>query len=91
VVGAITQLILPRGNGIHSLAGLEKLYAIEELDLAHNVIGSLSEVARLGRLPSLTRVWFEGNPIELGRNYRAEVLGLLQDGDKVSMLRLNLA
>lgn len=82
VVGAITQLIL-RGNGIHSLAGLEKLYAIEALDLAHNVIGSLSEVARLGRLPSLTRLWLEGNPIELRRKYRAEVLGLLQDGEKV--------
>jgi Leucine-rich repeat (LRR) protein len=76
------------------LAGLEKLYAIEELDLAHNVIGSLSEVARLGRLPSLTRLWFEGNPIELRRNYRAEVLGrlgLLQDGDKVSRPTSNLA
>ncbi|GAQ87126.1 hypothetical protein KFL_003330070 [Klebsormidium nitens] len=84
VVGAITQLIL-RGNGIHSLAGLEKLYAIEALDLAHNVIGSLSEVARLGQLPSLTRLWLEGNPIELRRNYRAEVLGLLQDGEKVKL------
>ncbi|GMF64526.1 unnamed protein product [Phytophthora lilii] len=61
-------------NRIASLKGLEKLTALERLDVSHNLIDDITEVELLTRLPRLTYVKLEFNPIARRPDYRREVL-----------------
>lgn len=61
-------------NRITSLKGLEKLTALERLDVSHNLIDDITEVELLMRLPKLTYVKMEFNPIARRPDYRREVL-----------------
>ncbi|KAL6869985.1 hypothetical protein ACO1O0_001320 [Amphichorda felina] len=57
---AITALNL-RANRLQSLAGVEKLYPLERLDLRDNRLTDPSELARLTGIPEIREIWVEGN------------------------------
>ncbi|KAF6762963.1 leucine rich repeat domain-containing protein [Ephemerocybe angulata] len=62
-LGQILYLNLSH-NRLESLCGLERLHALERVDLR-------SEVGRLATLPNITELWIEGNPfIEYEEQYR---------------------
>jgi len=61
-------------NGISSLEGLEKLMALERLDVSHNLLHDVTELELLTRLPRLTYVKMEFNPLSQRPDYRREVL-----------------
>ena len=68
------QILSLRHNQISELGALSKLYSLVQLDLAYNIIGSLSEVECLIELPLLQNLWLEHNPIETMESYRWKVL-----------------
>lgn len=49
-------------NRIDNLSGLDRLFALERLDLRQNRLRESLEVSRLAALPCLLEVWIEGNP-----------------------------
>ncbi|PPR07392.1 hypothetical protein CVT26_013708 [Gymnopilus dilepis] len=49
-------------NRLESLCGLERLLALERIDLRHNLLDESSEIGRLTALPNLSDIWLEGNP-----------------------------
>lgn len=63
VVGNLRSLKL-RGNLIAQTTGLDRMFSLEDVDLADNQIHGLEEAGRLSKLPLLRRVWLEGNPLE---------------------------
>ena len=69
-LGQVLSLNLSH-NRLESLCGLERLHALERVDLRSNVIDESSEVGRLATLPNITDVWVEGNPfVEIEEAYR---------------------
>ena len=58
----LTELNLS-GNRISALDGLESLQALVTLDMSHNLVSSISEVAKLAKNKSLTVLILEGNPL----------------------------
>ncbi|KAL5485169.1 hypothetical protein ACEPAI_7811 [Sanghuangporus weigelae] len=69
-LGQVLVLNLAR-NRLDSLCGLERLMALERVDLRHNAIDESAEVGRLAVLPNIQEVWIEGNPfVEIEENYR---------------------
>ena len=69
-LGQVLSLNLSR-NRLESICGLERLLAIERIDLRHNLIDESLEVGRLATLPNIVEVWVEGNPfVEVEENYR---------------------
>ncbi|KAH0827835.1 leucine rich repeat domain-containing protein [Lanmaoa asiatica] len=59
------------GNRLESICGLERLMALERVDLRFNHIDESAEVGRLATLPNIGEVWIEGNPLtEIEDNYR---------------------
>lgn len=70
VLGQILHLNLSH-NRLESICGLERLLALERVDLRHNVMEESAEVGRLATLPNIAEVWVEGNPfIDLEEGYR---------------------
>lgn len=61
VLGNIQELDL-RGNRLTLLAGLDRLWALERLDVRDNRIDDATEVGRLTALPNIQDIWVEGNP-----------------------------
>ncbi|GAA5885613.1 hypothetical protein JCM3774_004864 [Rhodotorula dairenensis] len=61
-LGAVEALNLSR-NRIENLSGLDRLPALERLDLRENAVYDVLEVSRLARLPHLREVWLAGNPL----------------------------
>ena len=61
VLGNIQELDL-RGNRLTVLAGLERLWALERLDVRDNRIEDIGEIGRLTSLPNVFDIWVEGNP-----------------------------
>ncbi|KAI0314921.1 hypothetical protein OF83DRAFT_1174317 [Amylostereum chailletii] len=58
-------------NRLESLCGLERLMALERVDVRHNVLEESAEVGRLATLPNIVEVWVEGNPfVEYEESYR---------------------
>ena len=58
-------------NRLESLCGLERLAALERVDLRNNFVEETAEVGRLSILPNISAVWVEGNPlVELEEGYR---------------------
>ncbi|EQK99441.1 hypothetical protein G6O67_003142 [Ophiocordyceps sinensis] len=70
---AITALNL-RANRLQSLAGVEKLYPLERLDLRDNRLTDPLELARLTGIPDLREIWVEGNPFSrTHKDYRVTI------------------
>ncbi|KDO27894.1 hypothetical protein SPRG_07167 [Saprolegnia parasitica CBS 223.65] len=72
----VTSLVL-HTNALASVKGIAKMYGLQTLDLGHNAIPSLSDVAPLAALPLLQYLTLTGNPFEVDEEaYRCEVLQL---------------
>lgn len=68
-----------RANRLQSLAGVEKLYPLERLDLRDNRLTDPMELARLTGIPDLREVWVEGNPLtRTHRDYRITIFNLFR-------------
>ncbi|KAI1433596.1 hypothetical protein GGR50DRAFT_667881 [Xylaria sp. CBS 124048] len=75
---AITALNL-RSNRLSSIAGIEKLYPLERLDLRDNRLIDPMELARLTGIPDIREIWVEGNPfVRTHRNYRVTIFNLFR-------------
>ncbi|CAI6088929.1 unnamed protein product [Clonostachys chloroleuca] len=75
---AITALNL-RANRLQSLAGIEKLYPLERLDLRDNRLTDPMELARLTGIPDLREIWVEGNNFTRShRDYRISIFNLFR-------------
>ncbi len=60
-LGQVLNLNLSR-NRLDSLCGLDRLMALERVDLRHNTLEESAEVGRLAVLPNISEIWVEGNP-----------------------------
>ncbi len=58
---AITTIKL-RSNRLSSLAGVERLLSLENLNVQDNMLTDPTEAARLTGLPNLRRMWVQNNP-----------------------------
>jgi hypothetical protein len=75
---AITALNL-RSNRLVSIAGIERLYPLERLDLRDNRLTDPTELARLTGIPELREVWVAGNPFtKTHSNYRVTIFNLFR-------------
>ncbi|KAI9674573.1 MAG: hypothetical protein M1829_003655 [Trizodia sp. TS-e1964] len=75
---AITALNL-RGNRLISLAGVERLFSLERLDLRDNRLTDPIEMARLTGIPEMREMWLSGNPfIRTHPQYRITVFNLFR-------------
>ncbi len=75
---AITALNL-RANRLQSIAGIEKLYPLERLDLRDNGLTDPMELARLTGMPEIREVWVSGNPFtRTHKDYRITILNLFR-------------
>ncbi len=75
---AITALNL-RGNRLQSIAGIEKLYPLERLDLRDNRLTDPMELARLTGIPEIREVYVEGNPFtRTHKDYRIIIFNLFR-------------
>ncbi|GAA5905828.1 leucine-rich repeat domain-containing protein [Sporobolomyces salmoneus] len=61
ILGAIEVLNLSQ-NRLENLSGLDRLLALERLDLRGNRVWEALEVSRLSRLPRLKELWVKENP-----------------------------
>lgn len=69
-LGSITSINLSK-NRLESICGLERLTALERVDIRHNILDESAEVGRLAVLPNIKEVWAEGNPLaEIEEGYR---------------------
>ncbi|KAK1232641.1 hypothetical protein PQX77_004203 [Marasmius sp. AFHP31] len=58
-------------NRLESICGLERLRALERVDLRNNLIEEAAEVGRLATLPNIKDIRIEGNPlVEIEESYR---------------------
>jgi hypothetical protein len=75
---AITALNL-RSNRLISLAGIERLYPLERLDLRDNKMTDPTELARLTGIPDIREIWVIGNPFTRTHgNYRVTIFNLFR-------------
>lgn len=75
---AITALNL-RANRLQSLAGIERLYPLERLDLRDNRLGDPKELARLTGIPDIREIWLDGNPFTRAyKDYRVTIFNLFR-------------
>lgn len=86
MLGQVLSLILSR-NRLESICGLERLKALERVDLRHNLVEESAEVGRLAALPSIAEVWVEGNPLaEIEEGYRVRCFDLFWKEGKSILL-----
>lgn len=78
VIGNVKYLNL-RTNKLAKTKGLNKLYALERLDLSDNLITALEEITRLRELPFLRILSVDGNPVCLNRDYRISVFAQIKE------------
>ncbi|KAJ7218136.1 leucine-rich protein [Mycena pura] len=58
-------------NRLESLCGLERLPALERIDLRNNLVEESAEIGRLATLPNISEIWIDGNPfVEIEEEYR---------------------
>ncbi len=75
---AITALNL-RSNRLDSIAGIERLFPLERLDLRDNKIQDPTELARLTGIPEIREIWVVGNPFtKTHGNYRVTIFNLFR-------------
>eukprot|EP00978_Attheya_sp_CCMP212_P034878 scaffold148867_cov58-Attheya_sp.AAC.1 len=79
-LGNVKSLILT-GNQLTSTRGLERLYALERLDLDENNISALPDVAGIAGLPDLEALTLSGNPLEQtdATRYRVQLFNLFRE------------
>ncbi|KAI2469235.1 hypothetical protein F4781DRAFT_395157 [Annulohypoxylon bovei var. microspora] len=76
---AISALNL-RANRLQSIAGIEKLYPLERLDLRDNRLTDPMELARLTGIPDIHEIYVEGNPFTRShRDYRVIIFNLFRN------------
>ena len=69
-LGQVLSLNLAH-NRLESLCGLERLLAVEKVDLRNNLLEETAEVGRLATLPHISEISVEGNPfVEIEAGYR---------------------
>lgn len=75
---AITTLNL-RSNRLTSLAGIEKLFCLEKVDLRDNGLTDPTELARLTRMPEIRSVFVAKNPfVRTHSSYRVTIFNLFR-------------
>ncbi|KAK4635758.1 hypothetical protein CLAFUW4_00372 [Fulvia fulva] len=75
---AITTLNL-RSNRLLSLAGIERLYSLERLDVRDNRLHDPTELARLTGIPNIREIYVIKNPFtRTHRHYRVTVFNLFR-------------
>ncbi|KAH7162422.1 hypothetical protein B0J13DRAFT_10062 [Dactylonectria estremocensis] len=75
---AITALNL-RANRLQCLAGIEKLFPLERLDLRDNRLVDPMELARLTGIPEIREIYVEGNPFtRTHKDYRVAIFNLFR-------------
>ena len=86
VLGQVLYLNLSK-NRLESICGLERLLALERVDLRHNLIEESAEVGRLATLPNIAEAWVEGNPFtEIEEGYRIRCFDLFSKEGKSVLL-----
>ncbi|KAF8594773.1 L domain-like protein [Ceratobasidium sp. AG-I] len=85
-LGSISALDLSR-NRLESLCGLERLGALERVDIRWNQVEESAEVGRLVTLPNIINISIEGNPFtEMEDEYRARCFEyFLKEGKAVTL------
>jgi hypothetical protein len=85
-LGQVLALNLSR-NRLDSLCGLERLMALERVDVRHNRLEESGEVGRLSLLPNISEVWVEGNPFtEIESDYRVKCFDFFWKEGKTILL-----
>jgi hypothetical protein len=75
---AITTIRL-RANRLTSLAGIERLLSLENLDVQDNQLSDPTEAARLTGIPNLRRIWVKHNRFTRKYpNYRVTIFNLFR-------------
>ncbi|KAF8210156.1 hypothetical protein K438DRAFT_1809087 [Mycena galopus ATCC 62051] len=74
-------------NRLESLCGLERLPALERVDLRNNLVEESAEIGRLAMLPNIAEIWIDGNPfVEIEENYRITCFDFFwKEGKTVSL------
>lgn len=93
ILGQVLTINLER-NRLESLCGLERLVALERIDLRNNRVEDPDEVGRLAVLPNIAEVFVAGNPMMIDEQYRVrcfehfaqEGKNILLDGSGPSFL-----
>jgi hypothetical protein len=76
---AITTIKL-RSNRLTSLAGVERLLSLENLDVQDNKLSDPTEAARLTGIPNLRRIWVKHNRFTRKYpNYRVTIFNLFRN------------
>ncbi|KAL1751677.1 hypothetical protein FB107DRAFT_266309 [Schizophyllum commune] len=85
-LGQVLYLNLSR-NRLESLCGLERLPALERVDLRENLLEESAEVGRLVPLPHIQDIAIEGNPFtEYEENYRTACFDLFwKEGKTITL------
>lgn len=81
---AITVLNL-RGNRLQSLAGVDKLYSLERLDIRANKLTDPSELARLTSMPNFRDAYVAKNPFMKSHpTYRVTIFNLFRQSQHLT-------
>jgi hypothetical protein len=85
-LGQVLSLNLSN-NRLDSLCGLERLVALEHVNVGHNRLEESGEVGRLALLPNITKVDVEGNPFtEIESDYRIKCFDFFWKEGKMILL-----
>lgn len=68
-----------KGNRLRSLAGVERLLSLEQLNIQDNQLSDPMEMARLTCIPNLKRIWVKRNPFTKSHSeYRVTTFNLFR-------------
>jgi Leucine rich repeat len=85
-LGQVLSLNLSK-NRLDSLCGLERLVALEHVNVGHNQLEESGEVGRLASLPNIAKVDVEGNPFtEIESDYRIKCFDFFWKEGKTILL-----
>ncbi|KAF9227382.1 hypothetical protein BS17DRAFT_775392 [Gyrodon lividus] len=85
-LGQVLSLNLS-GNRLESICGLERLMALERVDIRSNHIDESAEIGRLATLPNIAEVFIEGNPLtEIEDTYRTACFDFFYKEGKIISL-----
>ena len=74
-------------NRLENICGLERLVALERVDLRGNLIQDPAEIGRLALLPNITEIWVHGNPMAaIDEQYRVHCFELFAHENKSILL-----
>ena len=72
VVGSLARLDVSH-NQIESLDGIDKIYSLERVSFAANLLNDFEEVAHISKLPNLETMDLAENPFSVNKKYRLKV------------------